>query len=118
MSPAYRPLHSRKPMALMVIRSAPCRHLGVGMDLGWVGNLSSADVPAVQLQVITSDASAPCNPTISVGVAAPVEVDAVHERVVATGLEIVHPLTDEDWGVRRFFFRDHDGNVINAVANS
>lgn len=92
--------------------------LGVGMDLGWVGNLGSADAPAVQLQVITSDASAPCNPTVSVGVAAPVEVDAVHERVVAAGLEIVHPLTDEDWGVRRFFFRDHDGNVINVVANS
>ena len=92
--------------------------LGVGMDLGWVGNLVSADAPAVQLQVITGDASAPCNPTISVGVAAPVEVDSVHERVVAAGLEIVHPLTDEDWGVRRFFFRDHDGNVINVVANS
>ena len=75
--------------------------LGVGMDLGWVGNLIFADAPAVQLQVITSDGSAPCNPTIRVGVAAPVEVDAVHERVVASGLEIVHPLTDEDWGVRR-----------------
>lgn len=92
--------------------------LGVGMDLGWVGNLGSADTPAVQLQVMTTDATAPCNPTISVGVADPVEVDAVLERVVAAGLEIVHPLTDEAWGVRRFFFRDHDGNVINVVANS
>jgi uncharacterized glyoxalase superfamily protein PhnB len=92
-------------------------NLGVGMDLGWVGNLAPADAPAVQLQVMTSDASAPCNPTISVGVAAPVEVDAIHERVVAAALEIVHPLTDEDWGVRRFFFRDHDGNVVNVVAH-
>jgi hypothetical protein len=32
--------------------------LGVGMDLGWVGNLAPADAPAVQLQVMTSDASA------------------------------------------------------------
>ena len=91
--------------------------LGVGMDLGWVGNLAPAEAPAVQLQVLTSDASAPCNPAISVGVAAPSEVDAIHERVVAAALEIVHPLTDEDWGVRRFFFRDYDGNVINVVAN-
>jgi hypothetical protein len=30
--------------------------LGVGMDLGWVWNLGSADEPAVQLQVMTSDA--------------------------------------------------------------
>ncbi|MGL5861337.1 MAG: VOC family protein [Phycicoccus sp.] len=92
--------------------------LEVGMDLGWIGNLAPADAAAVQLQVMTDDESAPCNPTVSVGVAEPVEVDAIHERVVAAGLEIVHPLTDEDWGVHRFFFRDHDGNVINVVAHS
>jgi len=92
--------------------------LDVGMDLGWVGNLAPAGAPAVQLQVMTSDESAPCNPAISVGVATPAEVDAIHERVVASGLEVVHPLTDEGWGVRRFFFRDHDGNVVNVVAHS
>ena len=92
--------------------------LDVGMDLGWIGNLAPADAPAVQLQVMTGDETAPCNPTISVGVAAPFEVDAIHERVIAAGLEIVHPLTDEDWGVHRFFFRDNDGNVVNVVAHN
>ena len=29
----------------------------------------------------------------------------------------VHPVTDEEWGVRRFFFRDPDGNVVNVVAH-
>ncbi len=91
--------------------------LGVGMDLGWVGNLGSADTPAAQLQVMTQDATAPCNPDVSVGVSTVAEVDEVHERVVASGLEIVHPLTDEEWGVRRFFFRDPDGNVVNVVAH-
>jgi catechol 2,3-dioxygenase-like lactoylglutathione lyase family enzyme len=91
--------------------------LRVGMDLGWVGNLSPAQAPEVQLQVMTSDAAAPCNPAISVGMATPGEVDAVHHRVTAAGLEVVHPLADEVWGVRRFFFRDPDGNVINVVAN-
>lgn len=66
---------------------------------------------------MTSDASAPCNPIISVGVATPAEVDAIHERVVTAELEIAHPLTDEEWGVRRFFFRVHDGNVVNVVAH-
>ena len=91
--------------------------LRVGMDLGWVGNLAPAESPAVQLQVMTTDAGAACNPAISVGVATPGEVDAAHERVVAAGLDVVHPLTDEVWGVRRFFFRDPDGNVVNVVAN-
>lgn len=92
--------------------------LQIGMDLGWVGNLSPASAPSVQLQTITRDASAPCNPLISVGVASPREVDVVHDRVLPCGLDIVHPLTNEPWGVRRFFFRDPDGNVINVVANA
>jgi catechol 2,3-dioxygenase-like lactoylglutathione lyase family enzyme len=89
----------------------------IGMDLGWVGSLGPANARSVQLQVITDDASAPCNPAVSIGVATTAEVDAIHDRVVAAGLEIVHPLSDEGWGVRRFFFRDPDGNVVNVVAH-
>ena len=38
--------------------------------------------------------------------------------IVARGYEIVHPLTEEPWGVRRFFVRAPDGNVINMVSHS
>ena len=31
------------------------------------------------------------------------------------GYEIVHPLGTESWGVRRFFVRAPDGNVLNIV---
>jgi uncharacterized glyoxalase superfamily protein PhnB len=31
-------------------------------------------------------------------------------------VELVHPLTDEPWGVRRFFVKDPNGVVLN-VAN-
>ena len=91
----------------------------VAMDLGWVGNLGlRGEGGRVQLQTMTVDAAAPCNPVISIGVAAPAEVDDLYAQVRAEGLEIVHPLTDEAWGVRRFFFRDPDGNVVNVVANA
>jgi catechol 2,3-dioxygenase-like lactoylglutathione lyase family enzyme len=44
-------------------------------------------------------------------------VDALHAEAVKRGLEIVYPLTDEPWGVRRFFVRDPDGVVVNVVAH-
>ena len=47
-----------------------------------------------------------------------VEVDdatALHEEAVERGLEIVYPLTDEPWGVRRFFVRAPGGHVINVA---
>lgn len=91
--------------------------LEVGMDHGWVGNLAPSGGSSVELQTITEDVSGPCNPAISVGVASLADLDVIRERVIAAGLEIVHPMTDEPWGVRRFFFRDPDGNVINVVAH-
>ncbi len=33
------------------------------------------------------------------------------------GLTIVHPLTDEPLGVRRFFVQDPSGNVINCLVH-
>ncbi len=43
------------------------------------------------------------------------DVDAVHAEAVSRGLEIVYPLTDEPWGIRRFFVKDPDGTVINVA---
>ncbi len=89
----------------------------IGMDQGWVGNVGPVEAPDVQLQVMTRDETAPCNPVVSIGMSGAAEVDEVHARAVAQGLEIVHPPTDEAWGVYRFFFRDLDGNVVNVVAH-
>jgi catechol 2,3-dioxygenase-like lactoylglutathione lyase family enzyme len=43
------------------------------------------------------------------------DVDKLHAEAVSRGLEIVYPLTDEPWDVRRFFVRDPDGRVINVL---
>ena len=64
------------------------------------------------LQLVTRDATAPEDPAISV---ATDDVDAAYAQAQDLGLEIVHPLTTEPWGVRRFFVRAPDGTVVNVV---
>ncbi len=86
----------------------------VGMDMGWVMTFVSPDNPTAQVTVMTADASAPVRPDVSIEVD---DVDAKHADAVARGLEIVHPLTDEPWGVRRFFVRDPGGYVINVLTH-
>ena len=83
--------------------------LEVVMDLGWIVTL--ADVEGHQLSLMTADASASVNPDVSVFVD---DIHAAHEAAVAAGVEIVHPLTEEPWGVTRFFYRDRSGRVINV----
>jgi uncharacterized glyoxalase superfamily protein PhnB len=39
------------------------------------------------------------------------DIDALHDRAVAAGAEIVYPLTDQDYGSRDFGARDPSGNV-------
>jgi uncharacterized glyoxalase superfamily protein PhnB len=46
------------------------------------------------------------------------DVDAVYDRARAARAEIVYPLTDEEWGLRRFFVRDPNGAVINVTEHS
>jgi uncharacterized glyoxalase superfamily protein PhnB len=58
------------------------------------------------------DVTAGVHPEVTIEVD---DVDAVHARAVASGAEIVHPLTDEPWDVRRFFVRDPNGAVINVM---
>ena len=66
------------------------------------------------MQLVSGDATAPEDSVISVQVD---DVDAAYAEAQRLGHEIVHPLTTEPWGVRRFFVRDPDGNVINVAAH-
>ena len=81
-------------------------------NMGWVARYTSPDGANVQL--VTRDASAPEDSVISVLTD---DVDAAYEEAQKLGFEIVHPLTTEAWGVRRFFVRSPDGNVINVVGH-
>lgn len=91
-------------------------YLGLGTEefnLGWVARYTSPDTGA-NVQLVTRDATAPEDSVISVHAD---DVDAAWEEAQELGYEIVHPLTTESWGVRRFLVRAPDGNVINIVAH-
>ncbi|QDQ97184.1 VOC family protein [Tomitella fengzijianii] len=81
----------------------------VVMNMGWIAFL--ADDDGKQLGLMTTDATAPVNPDVSVFVD---DVEAAHAAAVAAELQIVHPLSTEPWGVRRFFYRDASGRVVNV----
>lgn len=56
-------------------------------------------------------------PRFGVDVGDAAAVDAVHAEAVRRGLRVVYPLTDEPWGVRRFFVEDPGGTVVNVLAH-
>ena len=89
--------------------------LRVVMDQGWIVTLADPERSQVQLSLMSHDATGPTVAAASIEVT---DVDAAHAAALAAGAEIVHPLTNEPWGVRRFFVRDADGNVVNVLAHA
>ncbi len=88
--------------------------LQVAMDLGWIVTFAAPDNPAVQISVMRQDATASVQPDVSIEVD---DVDAAHAAAQRMGYEILHPLTDEPWGVRRFFVRDPSGKILNILSH-
>ncbi len=87
----------------------------IGLDggggLDWI-LFFGTDKREVQLSVMKLDVKAHVHPDVSIEVD---DVDGVYERARSAGAEIVYPLTDEEWGLRRFFVRDPNGAVINVT---
>ncbi|WP_019745746.1 glyoxalase superfamily protein [Rhodococcus erythropolis] len=80
-------------------------------NMGWVARYTSPDTGA-NVQLVTHDATAAEDSVISVHTD---DVDGAYEEARRRGYEIVHPITNEEWGVRRFLVRAPDGNVVNIV---
>jgi catechol 2,3-dioxygenase-like lactoylglutathione lyase family enzyme len=88
--------------------------LELAMDLGFVMTFVSPSNPTAQISVVRDEGDSTPLPNVSVEVA---DVDEMHQRAVERGLEIVYPLTDEPWGIRRFFVVDPNGTVLNVLSH-
>ncbi len=78
--------------------------------------LQAPDLTSAQVIVFPRGAETPA-PDFGIDLGSPSAVDQAHARAQDRGLRVVYPLTDEVWGVRRFFVEDPDGHVINVLAH-
>lgn len=86
--------------------------LEIVMDHGWIVTLSSNALAKPQLSVASEGGSGTEVPHISIEVD---DVDKVYARAQASGYAIVYSITNEPWGVRRFYVRDPAGTIINVL---
>ncbi len=88
--------------------------LNVAMDQGWIITFAGAEVAKPQLSVMSEGGSGTDVPDMSIEVD---DVDIVYRRAQNRGDDIVYPITDEPWGVRRFYVRDPAGKVLNVLSH-
>ncbi len=88
--------------------------LDLSLDMGWISFLTNESTQKIELHTASQGGSGTELPVISIGVD---DLEAAEASVRATGAEIVYGPVTEDWGLRRFYFRDLAGNLVNVVDN-
>jgi predicted enzyme related to lactoylglutathione lyase len=86
--------------------------LDLTFDMGWIAFLSRDASQKIELHTASEGGSGIQLPVISIGVD---DLDAAEAAVRAAGAEVVYGPASEPWGLRRFFFRDPAGNLVNVV---
>jgi len=87
------------------------------MDMGWIVTVASKSNPTAQITVLKYEGKEQLNNDttfLSIEVS---DVDKFYNKAKELNCEIVYPITDEPWGVRRFFIKDPNGATINILAH-
>lgn len=84
------------------------------MDHGWIATLASTERAMVQVSIASEGGSGTPVPDLSIEVD---DVDTVYTRAKSLNIDIVYELTDEPWGVRRFYVRDPTGKLLNILSH-
>ncbi|WP_438750685.1 VOC family protein [Pararhizobium sp. O133] len=88
--------------------------LDLAMDHGWIATFASGEQAAAQVSIASEGGSGTPVPQLSIEVD---NVDEVYAKAQTMGFAIVYDITDEPWGVRRFYVRDPFGTIINILSH-
>ena len=89
--------------------------LDVLMNLGWIVTYGSKEKMQLQLSFMKEGGSGTEVPNLSIEVD---DVDEAYRRMKKARFKIEYKLTNESWGVRRFFVRDPLGKLINILGHT
>ncbi|HCM35530.1 MULTISPECIES: VOC family protein [Chryseobacterium] len=88
--------------------------LDVLMNHGWIKTLGNNEEAKIQISFAEQGGNDTEVPDLSIEVD---NVDEMYDKMKWAGFEITYEITNEDWGVRRFFVKDPFGKLINILSH-
>ncbi|MCX5467086.1 VOC family protein [Acinetobacter nematophilus] len=82
------------------------------MDQGWIKTYASHGMMSPQISIASQGGNATEVPDFSIEVD---NVDELYVRAQQLNMEIIYPLTIEEWGVKRFYLKDPFGKTVNLL---
>ncbi|ASZ13308.1 VOC family protein [Chitinophaga pendula] len=88
--------------------------LDILMDHGWITTYGNKHHMDVQISIANHGGNDTPTPDLSIEVD---DVEAAFQQMQQAGFHITYPLTDEPWGVRRFYVIDPFGKLVNILTH-
>lgn len=89
----------------------------LAMDMGWILTFVSKENKTAQISIFKNDKNKSLDNSaifLSIEVS---DIDNWYEAARKQNIEIIYPITNESWGVRRFFIKDPNGITINLLTH-
>ena len=90
--------------------------LKLAMDMGWILTFISKSNPTAQINILRSKQPTVDNSNFAISIEV-ADVDKLYKKTLLNNWKIVYHLTNEEWGVRRFFIKDPDGVTVNIMCH-
>ncbi|OQP45268.1 glyoxalase [Niastella yeongjuensis] len=84
------------------------------MNIGWFVSYGADTKMTVQINFASEGGSGTVVPDLSIEVD---DATAIYTDMKQAGFTIEYELTDEPWGVRRFYVRDPFGKLVNIMSH-
>ncbi len=90
--------------------------LNIVMDMEWILTFASSSNPAAQISIVKKIKPNVADSDITITIEVN-DIDTIYAKAIALDYKIAYPITNESWGVRRFFVKDPNGVIINLMCH-
>ena len=86
------------------------------MDMEWILTFASVSNPTAQISIVKNDKPNVFDSDITISIEVN-DIDSLYKKAVALDYKIPYPITNESWGVRRFFVKDPTNIIVNIMCH-
>jgi predicted enzyme related to lactoylglutathione lyase len=90
--------------------------LNLVMDMEWILTFASVSNPTAQISIVKNDKPNVFDSDITISIEVN-NIDSLYKKAVALNYKIPYPITNEPWGVRRFFVKDPNNVIVNIMCH-
>ncbi|MGI8583563.1 MAG: VOC family protein [Chitinophagaceae bacterium] len=81
----------------------------------WILTFASVSNPVAQVSIVKKNNPNIADSDITISIEVD-DIDGLYKKAISLDYKIAYPITNEPWGVRRFFVKDPNVVIVNIMS--